>query len=303
MTCAGFTAVDFPSAARGPGLRRARLDHALRARAGASTACGRSFREFIPTLHAHVHLALLGWVTPMIFGVTARVYPMFLLAPEPAARLGRGAAVGAGRRRARPWSLGLLGAPGLLAPRGARPWRPRGGGHVAWCVIDRAAESGRGSTGASASRSPRRVPRSRSIRASGWPPLGILSGPRAALAYAVLALGGWISLTIAGMMLKIVPFLVWYRVYGAQAGRAPVPTLAQLSSPRAEGWRTRSSPREPPCWRWRPGWATRRGYGARASSSPSARSPSRRPWRTSSRHLVAHRSAPRVAPSAGLRVP
>ena len=39
--------------------------------------------EFFPTLHAHVHLALLGWVTPMIFGVAARVYPMFLLAPAP----------------------------------------------------------------------------------------------------------------------------------------------------------------------------------------------------------------------------
>jgi hypothetical protein len=31
------------------------------------------------------------------------------------------------------------------------------------------------------------------------------------------------------MMLKIVPFLVWYRVYAPRAGREPVPTLAQLS--------------------------------------------------------------------------
>jgi metal-sulfur cluster biosynthetic enzyme len=62
----------------------------------------------------------------------------------------------------------------------------------------------------------------------------VLSGPRAALAYAVLALGGWISLTIVGMMLKIIPFLVWYRVYSPRAGRAPVPTLAQLGWPAAE---------------------------------------------------------------------
>jgi hypothetical protein len=55
------------------------------------------------------------------------------------------------------------------------------------------------------------------------------------MAYAVLALGGWVSLTIAGMMLKIVPFLVWYRVYSPLAGRAPVPTLAQLGWPAAEG--------------------------------------------------------------------
>jgi hypothetical protein len=50
-----------------------------------------------------------------------------------------------------------------------------------------------------------------------------------------LGLGGWVSLTVAGMMLKIVPFLVWYRVYAPQAGRQPVPTLAQLSWPTAEG--------------------------------------------------------------------
>jgi hypothetical protein len=60
------------------------------------------------------------------------------------------------------------------------------------------------------------------------------SGPRAGLGYAVLALGGWVSLTITGMMLKIVPFLVWYRAYGSQVGRRPVPTLAELGWPAAE---------------------------------------------------------------------
>jgi hypothetical protein len=65
--------------------------------------------------------------------------------------------------------------------------------------------------------------------------LGVAGGPRVALAYAVLALGGWVSLTIVGMMLKIVPFLVWYRAYAPRAGREPVPTLSQLSWPGAEG--------------------------------------------------------------------
>jgi hypothetical protein len=36
------------------------------------------------------------------------------------------------------------------------------------------------------------------------------------------------------MMLKIVPFLVWYRVYSPQVGRAQVPTLAALGWPAAE---------------------------------------------------------------------
>jgi hypothetical protein len=63
---------------------------------------------------------------------------------------------------------------------------------------------------------------------------GWIGGPRVALAYAALALGGWVSLTIAGMLLKIVPFLVWYRVYAPRAGRGPVPTLAALSWPLGE---------------------------------------------------------------------
>jgi hypothetical protein len=65
--------------------------------------------------------------------------------------------------------------------------------------------------------------------AAGW-----LQGPRPALAYAVLALGGWVSLTIAGMLLKIVPFLTWHRSYARLAGRRPVPVLAELSWPAAE---------------------------------------------------------------------
>jgi hypothetical protein len=64
---------------------------------------------------------------------------------------------------------------------------------------------------------------------------GWLRDPRLASAYGVVALGGWISLTIVGMLLKIVPFLVWYRTFAGRAGREPVPTPAQLSWPAAEG--------------------------------------------------------------------
>jgi hypothetical protein len=65
--------------------------------------------------------------------------------------------------------------------------------------------------------------------------LDVLAGPHLALAYGILALGGWASLTIVGMMLKIVPFLVWFRVYGPRVGRGAVPTLPELSWPLAEG--------------------------------------------------------------------
>ena len=189
--------------------------------------------DFFSTLHAHVHLGLLGWVAPMILAVAARVYPMFLLAPEagiwPARLQLWGLAVGAPAV-----VLGLLGIPGLTAP-GALAVAVAAGGH-AWWIVE--------------------VARRRRRPALDWglryaltataflvpaSALGLalaldwLSGPRAALTYAALLLGGWISLTIAGMMLKIVPFLVWYRVYSPRAGRERVPTLAQLSWPRAEG--------------------------------------------------------------------
>jgi len=189
--------------------------------------------EFFPTLYAHVQLALLGWVAPMILGVGARVYPMFLLAPEPRGRLAT----------LQFWGL-LAGAPAIVAglvigapilvKAGAAAAAMAGAAHVC-SVIEMARHRKRPAldwglrfmmTGAGF------VP---VVAALGLAlALGWLSGPRAAMVYAIVAFGGWISLTVAGMMLKIVPFLVWCRVYGPRAGREPVPTLAQLSWPRAE---------------------------------------------------------------------
>jgi hypothetical protein len=185
--------------------------------------------DLFPNLHAHVHLALLGWVLPMVIGVAARVYPMFLLAREPAGWPGR----------VQLWGLGL-GVPavvlGILASRtllgaGALAVAAAVLAHVAW-VYGMVRGSRRPAldwglrlvlTGALAL-----------VPATGLGlalALDVVTGPRVALAYAALALGAWASLTIAGMMLKIVPFLVWYRAYGPRAGREPVPSLPDL------GWR------------------------------------------------------------------
>jgi hypothetical protein len=188
--------------------------------------------DFLATLHAHFHLAVLGWVAPMVIGVAARVYPMFLLAAEPAgwsASLqlwGLAAGVPA-------LVIGLLAAPPLVAP-GAVAVATAFAAHAAWVAA---------------------VLRARKRPALDWglrfvltatvfllvataSGLGfafdVLGGPRAGLAYAVIALAGWVSLTIVGMMLKIVPFLVWYRTYAPRVGQAPVPTLGQLAWPAAE---------------------------------------------------------------------
>ena len=188
---------------------------------------------FFPTLHAHVQLALLGWVAPMILAVSARVYPMFFLAPAPRRwhsflqLWGLAAGVPA-------VVLGLLGVPGLLVA-GAVAVTAAAAAHAAW-VWEMA--WGRKRPGLDWGL---RFVLTATFFLLPAVALGLalaanqLAGPRAAIAYAVVMLGGWISLTIAGMMLKIVPFLVWYRAYSPRAGREPVPTLAQLSSPRAEG--------------------------------------------------------------------
>jgi hypothetical protein len=188
--------------------------------------------EFFPTLHAHVHLALAGWVAPMVMGVAARVYPMFLLAPEPRGWPGAvqlwGLAAGVPLL-----TLGLLAAPVLVLP-GAVVLAAAVAGHLAWVAAMLAGRKRPGldwglrlALGGTAFLIP--------ASALGLSiTLDLVSGPRAAVSYTVLLLGGWLSLTIAGMLLKIVPFLVWYRVYSPLVGRAPVPTLAQLSWREAE---------------------------------------------------------------------
>jgi hypothetical protein len=188
--------------------------------------------DFYARLHAHVHLGLLGWVLPVVLGVSARVYPLFLLAPRPGARvmavqavglaLGVPAVVG-----------GLLAAPRLAAV-GALAVAVAIAAHIVWI--------------ADLLRTSRRPAFDWALRflVAGAAYLGVaaalgltlavgaVAGSRWALAYGVVALGGWASLTIIGMMLKIVPFLVWYRVYAPLAGRMPVPGLAGLRRPATE---------------------------------------------------------------------
>ena len=187
----------------------------------------------LSAVQAHFHVALFGWIAPMILGVAARVYPMFLLAPEPG---GRGA-------RVQLWGLGLgvpaltagllLGRLTLLVP-GAAAVAAALAVHATW-VIHFARRRKR-----PAFDSGLRFALTGTAYLVPGAALGLIlalgGGPRVAIAYAIVALGGWVSLTIVGMMLKIVPFLVWYRVYAPRAGREPVPMLAQLSWPSAECW-------------------------------------------------------------------
>ena len=188
--------------------------------------------DFYVRLHAHVHLALLGWVLPVVLGVSAHVYPLFLLGPHP-----------------RRWVVGVqavglaIGVPavvvGLLV---AWPVAAAGSLAIAAVVVAHAVWI------VDLLRSSRRPAFDWALRflVAGTFHLvaaaalgvalafGVIGGPRWALSYGVVVLGGWVSLTIIGMMLKIVPFLVWYRVYTPLAGRVPVPGLVDLRWPAAE---------------------------------------------------------------------
>ncbi len=73
---------------------------------------------------------------------------------------------------------------------------------------------------------------------TGWIP-GEELAARLTFGYGVLALLGWISVTIIGMMYKIIPFLVWHHRYSDLVGLRPVPSATQLlgeSAPRMEFW-------------------------------------------------------------------
>ena len=186
-----------------------------------------------PALHAHVHIALLGWVLPTVLAVSARVYPMFMVAPEPRG-IGAGVQLGGILAGAPLVAAGLLLEIDAYLVAGAALAAAAVGSHIASVVT---------------------IVRRRRRPALDWGlrfvlagtaflglgvalglalATGLAAGPRAAMAYGVLALGGWASSTIVGMMLKIVPFLVWYHVYGPRAGRTAVPTLADLSWGRGE---------------------------------------------------------------------
>jgi len=53
---------------------------------------------------------------------------------------------------------------------------------------------------------------------------------RGATAYGFTIVAGALSLMVMGMLCKIVPFLVWMKTYGPQAGRRPVPPAGTLAS-------------------------------------------------------------------------
>lgn len=178
-------------------------------------------------LGTHVHVALFGWVLLVIVGVAHRLLPMFLLSH------------GAGDRAARA-AAGLLAAGaatltlGHHAPALVSRWVPAillGGGTVALLLQARAFYRHR--------HRPALDPGMRAA-ALAFGVIAVALGlavvalfldpsPRASQAY-VLTLVLGISLFIAALYYKIVPFLVWYHRFGPLVGKGKLSRVSDLFS-------------------------------------------------------------------------
>jgi Cytochrome C and Quinol oxidase polypeptide I len=194
--------------------------------------------EPLAQMHTHAHLGVVGFFLTMMVGVSYKLAPMFTLSEIQSTR--------------RAWAsllllnIGLVGAaPSILL---------QSGGKILFALIIVAGLVVYGIE-------MRAIVRARKRPALDWAmkyfltalglllPVGalglVLAWPRLPLTpftgqlenvYGLVALLGVVSFAILGMLYKIVPFLVWFSSYSKVIGRGKVPALADLYSPRLQGW-------------------------------------------------------------------
>jgi hypothetical protein len=198
---------------------------------------GLIFRDPRGVLIAHIHLALIGWVTLMIVGVSYRLVAMFSLSHIESKTPGIAALILA--------NIGLTGLvlDCLFASRRLLP---------VWATILAAAYAAYAyqMNGIFRGRLRRIDP------ALGYTLLALFGGavwaalglglsfgfvpddtPRE-IAYILAALLGWVTPFILGQIHKIVPFLVWLHVFSPKNWRPPlqIPRTQDLASEKAAWW-------------------------------------------------------------------
>ena len=185
-------------------------------------------------LPLHVLLGAGLWLTLAAMGVSYRLFPMFLIAPDGGSPLRRGALSAAALALAL-----LLAALGTLLAGGS-PWP------LAWACATACAAAA-----AFYLADIRRIWRSRrapvpevnmrwsraalaflALAALLAVPALTLGGPWAEAAVFV-ALAGWLSTLTLAQMVKITSFLTWIQVFGPLIGRAPVPMVHDLTDAHA----------------------------------------------------------------------
>lgn len=185
----------------------------------------------IRVLATHLHLAIAGWALIMMTGVSHRLLPMFLLAHNADTRWTKRA-------------LGLLAsgvtvlAIGLLGQSAAATWLGALllAGGVA-CFLRQAFAFYRARMKPSIDIGMRFAATALLFLAVstvlGLALLGTgIDHPRLATAYVATGLLGGILLYVIGFFYKIVPLLAWTALFRGRVGREPVPTVAELFSPR-----------------------------------------------------------------------
>lgn len=197
--------------------------------------------QVLRTIHAHAHLAGIGWVSMMIFGASYKLVPMFTLDDLDDLRLAHwqfwllnGGLLGVflslllASRWVLPFALLIAAAIGLFLWYMARILRARRRPRLDWGLLH----------ALSAMASLVLLILVGLWLASGWVP-GEEFATRLAFAYGVLALLGWISAMVVGMTYKIIPFLVWHHRYSDLVGLRPVPSATQFLGallPRTGFW-------------------------------------------------------------------
>jgi hypothetical protein len=192
----------------------------------------------ISTMHAHAHLGSIGCFTMLIVGVSYKVIPMFTLSEVQNRRraalslvllnLGLTGSFFAILLRS-PWKLAFTGLSvlglalyvwELVAILGKRKRQALDWGIKYFLIAIGLL-----------------VPVTLLALVLSWQalPLNGFTGQLENL-YGFLAIIGFITFAILGMLYKIIPFLVWFRCYSRQVGRARVPALADLYNARLQAW-------------------------------------------------------------------
>lgn len=192
--------------------------------------------DAISAMHAHAHLGGVGFFTMLIVGVSYKLIPMFTLSE-----------VQSQRRAVLSVALLNLGLAGSFITIVLRsPWK------FAFALMSIAALAVYGWELLAILRARKRrtldwglryfltsvallIPVSILSAVLSWAglPLNPFTGQLENL-YGFLGLIGVVSFAIIGMLYKIIPFLVWFGVYSPHIGRARVPSLADLYSPRLQ---------------------------------------------------------------------
>ncbi|MDQ1900538.1 hypothetical protein RAH32_08780 [Paracoccus sp. WLY502] len=187
-------------------------------------------------LSLHVLLGAGFWLTLAAMGVSYRLFPMFLIAPDGSSPWRRAALIAAALALA--LLLAALGV--LLAGGDPLPLAVACGLACAFAAglylgeIRRIWQSRRAPAPETNMQWSRAALAFLALAALLVAPALILGGPWAEAAVFV-ALAGWLSTLTLAQMVKITSFLTWIQVFAPLIGRAPVPMVHDLTDARAAG--------------------------------------------------------------------